>query len=146
MSVPSKPVIPQVLHRFWKTASILDTQQKWMQYILTERTSDNTGAHSEASLWNIRRQLSQQTSMSVICALSHTMAASFQSVPLPPQLTGSMLPATKCYVVCGDIWNEMMSFNPFPGEAEIECQSNFQILWAIYSWRHTLLIYLVKMC
>jgi len=84
----------KVLHRFWKTTSTLDIQQKWMQYILIERTSDNTGAHSEASLWNIWRELSQKTSMSVICALSHTVAASFQSVPLPPQLAGSMLPTT----------------------------------------------------
>jgi len=50
MSVPSKTVIPKVM-RFWKTASLLDTQQNWMHYILTERTSDNIGAHSEAPLW-----------------------------------------------------------------------------------------------
>jgi hypothetical protein len=135
----------KVLHRFWKTASLLDTQQNWMHYILTERTSDNIGAHSEASLWNIWTHLSQQTSMSVLCALSYTVAATFKSVPLTP-LASSMLPTTKCCIVCGDIWNEIMSFDPFPGKAEIECQSNFQILLALYSWRHTLLIHLVKMC
>lgn len=36
------------------------------------------------------------------------------------------------------LWSQKMSFNPFPGKAQIERQSNFENLWAIYLWSHTL--------
>ena len=36
--------------------------------------------------------------------------------------------ATWCYIACGDIQNEKMSFSPFAGKAKIECQSNFKNL------------------
>ena len=43
-----------------------------------------------------------------------------------------------CRFVRGDIWYQK-SIKNFPGKAERERQSNFEILKAIYLWRHTLL-------
>jgi len=48
--------------------------------------------------------------------------------PLNPYLTGNILRVTQLYVACEDICNEKMSFNPFPGKAEIECASSFEKL------------------
>jgi len=38
------------------------------------------------------------------------------------------VPATQYYVVCGDIYNEKVPFNPFPGKAQIELKHNFEKL------------------
>jgi hypothetical protein len=39
-----------------------------------------------------------------------------------------MLPATQRYIACRGIQNEKTSFNPLPGKAEIQHQSNFENL------------------
>jgi len=38
------------------------------------------------------------------------------------------VPATQYYIACGDICNEKVPFNPFPGKAQIELQHNFEKL------------------
>jgi len=64
--------------------------------------------------------------------------------PLYPYIEGSVFPLTQCYVALRTIWNLVMFPNPFPGRAEIECQSIFEWLWAVYLWRHILLNHFVK--
>jgi len=52
-----------------------------------------------------------------------------------------MFHATQCHVARGDLQNEKMSSNHFPGKAEVKRRSRFENRGAIHLWRGKFLYY-----